>query len=199
MSLFAVCILMLGVIFTWAILCQHVSRKRWLAVNIVVLCVSTAAILYATILTRTPGDYKLILTPFASLAAARQQPELYRELLMNVFLFFPLGLTLSNALPQKWHCWGRIVLTTFVGCMLSAGIEYAQYRYALGMAEVDDVICNTLGAFIGAASLLAAHFIEKYQERVRPVRTTGTRILHIVRAAISNGYTWLRKACRRLH
>lgn len=118
---------------------------------------------------------------------------------MNVFLFFPLGLTLSNALPRKWHRWCRIILTTFVGCMLSAGIEYAQYRYALGMAEVDDVICNTLGAFIGAASLLAAHFIEKYQERIRPIHTVGARILHIVRAAISNGYTRLRKVCRRMH
>lgn len=64
---------------------------------------------------------------------------------MNVFLFFQLVLTLSNALPWKWGRWGRIILTTFVGCMLSAGIEYAQYRYALGMAELHDVICNTLG------------------------------------------------------
>ena len=38
---------------------------------------------------------------FAALTAARVQPELYREMLMNVFLFFPLGLTLSNALPRK--------------------------------------------------------------------------------------------------
>ena len=86
-------------------------------------------------------------------------------MLMNVFLFFPLGLTLSNALPRKWHRWGRIILTTLIGCALSAGIECAQYRYALGMAEVDDVICNTLGAFLGAASLLAAHAIEKHKER----------------------------------
>ena len=86
-------------------------------------------------------------------------------MLMNVFLFFPLGLTLSNALPRKWHRWSRIILTTLVGCALSAGIEYAQYRYALGMAEVDDVICNTLGAFLGAASLLIAHAIEKHKER----------------------------------
>lgn len=65
----------------------------------------------------------------------------------------PSGLTLSNALPQKWHRWVRIALTTPVGCILSAGIEYAQYRYALGMAEVDDVICNTLGAFMARSSV----------------------------------------------
>ena len=159
--------------------------------NFVLFCAAVIAILYATILNRTPGNYELILTPFAALSAARQQPELYRAMLMNVFLFFPLGLTLSNSLPRKWHRWGRIILTTFVGCILSAGIEYTQYRYALGMAEVDDVICNTLGAFIGSTSLLIAHAIEKYRERVwhtnMTLTTTETQFLHIAKAAISGG------------
>ena len=160
-------------------------------INCLLFLGSLIFILFATILTRTHGDYEFILTPFAALAAARQQPELYREMLMNVFLFFPLGLTLSNALPQKWHRWGRIILTTLVGCILSAGIEYAQYRYALGMAEVDDVICNTLGAFIGSTSLLIAHAIEKSRERVRhtnmTLTSTETQFLHIANVAISGG------------
>lgn len=150
-----------------------------------------AAILYATLFSRAEGSTGLILTPFASLTAARQQPELYREMLMNVFLFFPLGLTLSNALPRKWHRWGRIILTTLVGCALSAGIEYAQYRYALGLAETDDVICNTMGAFLGAASLLAAHAIEKHKERAWHTNMTLTaterQFLHIAKAAVSGG------------
>ena len=159
--------------------------------NFVLFCAAVIAILCATILNRTPGNYELILTPFASLTAARQQPELYRAMLMNVFLFFPLGLTLSNALPRKWHRWGRIILTTLVGCALSAGIEYAQYRYALGLAETDDVICNTLGAFLGAASLLAAHAIEKHKERAwhtnMTLTTTETQFLYIAKSAISGG------------
>lgn len=159
--------------------------------NFVLFCAAVIAILYATILTRTPGSYELILTPFATFTAALQQPELYRALLMNVFLFFPLGLTLSNALPRKWHRWLRIILTTLIGCILSAGIEYAQYRYALGMAEVDDVICNTLGAFIGSTSLLIAHAIEKSRERAwhtnMTLTTTETQFLHIAKAAISGG------------
>ena len=159
--------------------------------NICLFCAATIVILYATILTRTPGVSEAILTPFASLTAARQQPELYREMLMNVFLFFPLGLTLSNALPRKWHHWSRIILTTLVGCIFSAGIEYAQYRYALGLAETDDVICNTLGAFLGAASLLAAHAIEKHKERAWHTNMTLTaterQFLHIAKAAVSSG------------
>lgn len=175
----------------WGALPARVGARRWRWGNLVLVLLITAAILYATLFSRAEGSAGLILAPFASLTAARQQPEIYREMLMNVFLFFPLGLTLSNALPRKWHRWIRIILTTLVGCALSAGIEYAQYRYALGMAEVDDVICNTLGAFIGSTSLLITPVIEKYRERVWHTNMTLTaterQFLHIAKAAISGG------------
>ena len=191
LPLHMVIFLMLVLLIVWAMLSQHKNQKKRTIINAALCFIAAFIILYATILTRTPGNYELILTPFAALSAARQQPELYREMLMNVFLFFPLGLTLSNALPRKWHRWGRIILTTLVGCILSAGIEYAQYRYALGLAETDDVICNTLGAFIGSTSLLIAPAIEKYRERVRHTNMTPTTIetqfLHIAKAAISGG------------
>ena len=178
-------------IVAWGYLRTKVQLRRWTMANFVLFCAAVIAILYATILNRTPGNYELILTPFATFTAAQQQPELYREMLMNVFLFFPLGLTLSNALPRKWHRWLRIILTTLIGCILSAGIEYAQYRYALGLAETDDVICNTLGAFIGSTSLLIAHAIEKHKERAwhtnMTLTTTETQFLHIAKAAISGG------------
>lgn len=178
-------------IVAWGYLRTKVQLRRWTMANFVLFCAAVIAILCATILNRTPGNYELILTPFATFTAAQQQPELYREMLMNIFLFFPLGLTLSNALPQKWHRWGRIALTTLVGCALSAGIEYAQYRCALGLAETDDVICNTLGAFLGAASLLAAHAIEKHKERAwhtnMTLTTTETQFLYIAKSAISGG------------
>lgn len=183
--------LMLALLIVWAMLSLHQNQRKRSIINAVLCSITALTILYATILTRTPGDYELILTPFATFTAARVQPELYREMLMNVFLFFPLGLTLSNALPRRWYRWGRITLTTLVGCALSAGIEYAQYRYALGLAETDDVICNTLGAFIGSTSLLIAPAIEKYRERVwhtnMTLTTIETQFLHIAKAAVSGG------------
>ena len=184
-----VCILLLSLLLLWPVLCQRVGERRRALLNTALACAAAFIILYATILTRTPGVPAAILAPFASLTAAQQQPELYREMLMNIFLFFPLGLTLSNALPRRWHRWGRIALTTLVGCILSAGIEYAQYRYALGLAETDDVICNTMGAFLGAASLLAAHAIEKHKERAwhtnMTLAATERQFLHIAKAAVS--------------
>ena len=183
--------LMLALLIVWAMLSLHQNQRKRSIINAVLCSITALTILYATILTRTPGVPAVILAPFAALAAARIQPEIYREMLMNVFLFFPLGLTLSNALPRKWHRWLRFILTTFVSCALSAGIECAQYRYALGMAEVDDVICNTLGAFIGSTSLLIAPAIEKYRERVwhtnMTLTTTETQFLHIAKSAISGG------------
>ena len=191
LPLHMVIFLMLVLLIVWAMLSQHKNQKKRTIINAALCFIAAFIILYATILTRTPGVPAVILTPFASLTAARIQPEIYREMLMNVFLFFPLGLTLSNALPRKWHRWLRIILTTFVGCALSAGIEYAQYRYALGLAETDDVICNTMGAFLGAASLLAAHAIEKHKERAWHTNMTLTaterQFLHIAKAAISGG------------
>ena len=189
--LIVIILFMVLAFIVWGGSSAHMDARRWRRGNLILAIFAAAAILYATILTRSEGSTGLILTPFATFTAARQQPELYREMLMNVFLFFPLGLTLSNALPQKWHRWGRIILTTLIGCALSAGIEYAQYRCALGLAETDDVICNTLGAFLGAASLLAAHAIEKSRERVRHTNMTLTaterQFLHIAKAAVSGG------------
>lgn len=149
----------------WGYARTKLYGKRWNIANALLACGMVMAILCITIMGRTTGERTLVLKPFASLAAARSQSEAYRELLMNIFLFFPFGLTLSNALPQSWGRWQRIGLTVITGLLLSAGIEYIQYRFALGVAETDDVICNTIGAFIGSTSLLIAHGIEKYNEK----------------------------------
>lgn len=191
MNQWVVCALMLTLTLIWTILCQHFSKKRCATINTVTACQSTVTILYATLLTRPPGIYELILTPLDTFSAARKQPELYRSMLMNVFLFFPLGLSLSNAFPRKWHRYLRILLTTSAACLFSIAIEYTQYRFALGQAETDDVICNTLGAFIGSTSLLLAHAIEIHKERRlrqhMTLTTTETQFLQIAKAAISGG------------
>ena len=149
----------------WGYARTKLCGKRWNIANTLLACGMVVAILCITIFGRAAGERVLVLKPFASLAVARTQSEAYRELLMNIFLFFPLGLTLSNALPQRWGRWWRIGITVIAGLLLSTGIEYTQYRFALGVAETDDVICNTLGALIGSTSLLIAHGIEKYKEK----------------------------------
>ena len=188
-SFIEIVLLMIAMLAVWGHIGMFAGGRLWQKINALFAIVSVAIVLYTTILTRASGSTAVILTPFATLAAARHQPELYRELLMNVFLFFPLGLTLSNALPRKWHRWIRIALTALVGCLLSVGVESAQYRYALGLAETDDVLCNTLGAFLGATSLLVAHAIETHRERsaAMALTPTETQFLQLTKAAVSGG------------
>lgn len=166
------------------------GRKR-IPINFTLFAVSLVVIAYITLFCRAEGNIDIVLTPFQFIHTAKEQPEAYRSALMNVFLFFPLGLTLSNALPRRWNRWLRIGVTTLAGCLLSAGIEYAQYRFALGLAETDDVLCNTLGALLGAASLLVAHAIESHKERARhtnmTLTATETQFLHIAKVAVSGG------------
>lgn len=189
MNLWAVGGLLFLLLMIWTAVCMNFDERKRNVVNAFLSFAAAIIILYATVLSRTPGRYDIILTPFAAFAAAHRQPELYREMLMNVFLFFPLGLTLSNALSPKRRCRRRIALTTLVGFILSAGIELAQYHFSLGLAETDDVICNTLGAFVGSTSLLLAHAIERIKERARHTNmtptTTETQFLNIVKTAVS--------------
>ena len=162
-------IVLLIVVFTalWSFCASRFTGRRWRLFSALCAIAALFAILYTTIFSRTPSAVTLILQPFAALAAAKVQPEFYREMLMNMLLFFPLGLALSHALPSGLPAWARVCITVLAGCVLSIGIEVLQYRFALGTAETDDVICNTLGALIGAASLPLSHLIQFCRERFR--------------------------------
>lgn len=166
-SLITIILFMILMLIVWATLSMRIFTKRWQWTNLFLSFLSLAAILYTTLLCRSEGSNSLVLQPFAALAAARVQPEFYREMLMNMLLFFPLGLALSHVLPSRLPVWARVCITGLAGCVLSVGVEALQYRFALGTAETDDVICNTLGTLIGAASLPLSHLIQSCRERFR--------------------------------
>ncbi len=69
-------------------------------------------------------------------------------MLMNIFLFVPLGLALPFTLPAKWK--HNFLWAILIGLAFSCIIEALQYILALGRCEIDDVIMNTIGVAIGA-------------------------------------------------
>lgn len=126
---------------------------RKAGLSLVFLC-WIALVLYATLGQRTAGGalQEPILTPFRSyyMALHSGNKELYRTNFMNILLFYPAGLLGFYLLPERWNKIWKVILLTAVFTLLSVGIEYTQYRFGLGLTEVDDVIHNTLGALLGA-------------------------------------------------
>ena len=159
---FVIQMMILGII-VWTILGRLVQEKLhkrllWKVGNGVIVCGILVTIGGATLASRS-NTTDVCLIPFHSFAEAQVQPEIYRSMLMNVFLFFPLGLTLPYALPDKWK--HQIVIAILFAFGLSVAIEFLQYYFCLGRAETDDVICNTLGCIIGTLSFKLENFISK--------------------------------------
>lgn len=69
MPLPMVAVLMLAILLLWTALCQHFKGRIRTFSNVVLACAATIIILHATLLSRTPGTYAAVLTPFAALAA----------------------------------------------------------------------------------------------------------------------------------
>ena len=69
--------------------------------------------------------------------------QVFVQYLNNIVLFIPFGFLFG--LVSRKKCF--IVIS--IAAITSASIEMTQYITAIGLAEIDDVISNTLGAFMG--------------------------------------------------
>ncbi|MFC0560427.1 VanZ family protein [Halalkalibacter alkalisediminis] len=96
-----------------------------------------------------PGGRNYNLIPFRSIyRIAVFSPTIndpIRILLGNVVLFMPLGFLI----PSIWVKLRRVAYIMAVGFSLSFLIEMSQFLFTQRVANVDDVILNTLGAVIG--------------------------------------------------
>ena len=165
MPLYKVCLVMVLLLVLWAYYRAYLPKKLFWSMNLCVLVVAVSAVLYLTIFSRKVGIYDVVLVPFSALSEAKKEPERYRSMLMNVFLFFPLGMACANAFSDKMKMRRRVILVVAIGFALSTAVEYIQYRFSLGMAETDDVICNTLGALVGSLSVILADFLGKHKKK----------------------------------
>jgi len=77
------------------------------------------------------------------------------DLLGNLVLFLPLGLTVAGAVG-RWAPVGRLVAAGLVGLALSVAIELVQLGIPGRASDVDDVIFNTVGTLVGAATYAVA-------------------------------------------
>ena len=138
---------MILLIMFWMWLKNRYGKQLWWRLfNSAVFVIVVSAILYNTIYSRTESYQVPVFIPFHSFYQAKIEPEIYRAMLMNLFLFEPIGLSLPNILPKKAN---PVVATVIIAMLLSVFIEAIQYYFCLGRCETDDVIMNTLGAAVG--------------------------------------------------
>lgn len=126
-------------------------------------------IIYVTVLQRTFGSTsKVILIPFHSYYEyfTGIQTEGLRTVLMNMALFAPVGLFLSELLPHKWKTSKKILVVAVCGFILSVSIEIVQFTFQCGEAETDDVINNTIGALLGGLCVILELWIYQIVKKV---------------------------------
>ena len=118
-------------------------RKRlgWILFSVYVLF-----LLWLTIFSRQPRSFErvfkweLLWSYRAWLAGAPDGKTESIQNINNILVFIPLGFLFPG---KRWK-W--LILTAV---LLSADIEAVQYAFNLGWCEIDDVICNVLGAAAG--------------------------------------------------
>lgn len=151
-------------ILVWSVI-GAVFYKHMRIIGTVLAVIALGAILYATVLSRSGGSKEVYLIPFSTFERAKIQPEFYRSMLMNVFLFMPLGLALPFVYSGSTG--KRILFTVLTGLLLSVTVEAIQYFAHFGMTETDDVICNTLGTAIGSCAYLLTLLWRKIIKRIK--------------------------------
>lgn len=161
----AVILILLGTVLFLLLRKKFGNTPYWkVGIPLLFIC-WIAVIFFGTLGQRTEGGNlaEPILTPFYSyyIAFTGGNKELYRTNFMNAVLFYPAGLLGCAVLPERWNKVRKVVLLTGLFALLSIGIEYTQYRFGLGLAEVDDVIHNTLGALLGAVARSASIKLHK--------------------------------------
>lgn len=122
-----------------------VKGKPRIAFIIMYLCF----ILYMTIAWRETGASRSRFELFWSYRQFMTSKSLRLEILNNIWLFVPFGVTVRRLMQERIGN-RSIVFTAVICILLSVGIESVQLIARIGLCEIDDVISNGLGGLIGA-------------------------------------------------
>jgi len=158
---FAVLFLLIGWVLTESVAPLKIIRKP---INISLLCVGGIVIFWATLYRAPARETFIRLTPFYSLYKAHSDPDYGRNFLLNIFLFIPLCLGIAGLLPKEKVLIKRMMTVVCIGFCLSISIEILQLVFSVGDTELDDVICNTLGACIAALVRFVSEKISECQK-----------------------------------
>ena len=114
-----------------------------------------------TIAYRESGDSHGQFILFHSYRLFFTKASVRQNILNNIWLFVPLGAVLYS-MKRKW-AWVLFVA-------LSILIEAIQYFAGIGLCEIDDVISNSMGGFIGCGFAAAISMWKDIGKNTRSIK-----------------------------
>lgn len=145
-------------------------RKAGLVVFILYLCSLTYFLFFADWYDHAPGahwEYHYNFIPFQEIVRflkfgyCLSPMSIFLNLFGNIIGFLPFGFFLP-VISRKNRKMRKVVLA---GAVSSACIEFIQLVTKTGVCDIDDIILNTLGTFLGYLLFLAADEVRKRSPR----------------------------------
>lgn len=119
------------------------SKVMW-----ILILISYLAVLFTVTLLRTGNNNSRIIYPlFYSYKAAWNSFNRmeWRNIILNILMFVPLGFLLPSAIVRFRKFWR----TYIAGFAVTLGIECTQLIFRIGIFELDDIFNNFLGVMVG--------------------------------------------------
>ena len=118
------------------------------AIPALLLLLYLGVVSYITVFSRQKGSQNDILLDFSYVSRAIRERSLFwlQHPLLNVGLFLPVGFLFTATYPKKLNQAGLVIP---FGLMLSVMIETAQMILQNGQCDLEDLITNALGAYLG--------------------------------------------------
>ena len=116
---------------------------------------------------KAAGSFQSVnLIPFHSISAYLFSDDMVSRafalsnLLGNIAIFIPMGVYLPLLIRRK-----SIFVNTVCVALISTVVEVLQYIFAVGSADIDDVILNTVGGLIGVSLFRVMELLLKDQTK----------------------------------
>ena len=143
-----------GIIPLLIVLCRH-SPIPGTAARLILLFMSIAIIIIMTLLFRETGAADGQILIFRSFENIFKSRTTMHNVINNIWLFVPLGAILYKHGSLRW----------LIPIIASITIELLQLAFGIGVFEVTDIICNSIGGLIGYGFFAAGYCTPGYEEK----------------------------------
>ena len=112
----------------------------------------------------------------------------FSEIEWNLLAFIPLGIYICM-LKAKWSFWEKVVAIA----ALSLAFEIIQFLFAIGRADVTDVLSNTLGGMlgIGVYALLSKALKDRTNQVINGLVAVFTVLAAFLVALLLANHRWV--------